>query len=148
VKEAKSAGLKPGDRFSLFKVINGKSNLTPRSGHAEWRELASQPMGNGRGITQSQDHVGVVRCWKWPTAASVVEGLPPDALEAVKAKQLAAKWAGTVVAEVLALDLNADGVKRRIKQMLAAWITAGHFKIETRRDPDKREDKKYIVVCE
>jgi hypothetical protein len=32
--------------------------------------------------------------------------------------------------------------------MLAAWIAAGHFKIVTRRDPAKRENKKYIVVAE
>jgi hypothetical protein len=32
--------------------------------------------------------------------------------------------------------------------MLAAWIADGHFKIEVRRDPAKREDKKYIVVAD
>jgi hypothetical protein len=156
-KEAKSAGLKPGERFSYFKVINGKSNLTPRSGHAEWRELASQPMGNGKGLTRPQDHVGVVRCWRWPTAASAVDGVPAEALEAIKAKirggdykehQLAANWAGLAVAEVLKLDLADVPTKQRVKQMLVAWIADGHFKIEVRRDPAKREDKKYIVVAD
>jgi hypothetical protein len=64
-----------------------------------------------------------------------------------KEHQLAANWAGNVVAEVLDLDLNDTATKQRVKQMLAAWIADGHFKIETRRDPAKRQHKKYIVVA-
>ncbi len=154
--EESAAGIKPGGRFQFFKVTNGKSNLTLRSDHADWRELHSYPMGNTTGLTKPQDHVGVVRRWEWPSAASMVEGLPAGALDAIKARlrggdykehALANDWAGHVVADILQLDCDEKPTRQRIKRMLAAWIKAGHFKIETRRDPVKREFKKYIAVA-
>jgi hypothetical protein len=69
-----------------------------------------------------------------------------NTLRRVQEHQLATNWAGLAVAEVLTLDLNDAPTKQRIKQMLAAWIANGHFKV--RRDPAEREDKKYIVVAD
>src|SRR5206468_825175 len=71
-KEAEAAGLKDEDRFRFFKVVNGKSNLAPRSAHATWRELHSHGMGNEAKVQSTgkwwlpSDRVGVVRQWAWP----------------------------------------------------------------------------------
>src|SRR4029079_18922610 len=99
-----------------------------------------------------------VRTWKWPTAASAVEGVPADTLEAIKGllrggdykeHVLAANWAGIAVARILELDLDDADAKSRIKKMLAAWtLPGGPLKVEARRDPEKREMKNYITVAD
>jgi hypothetical protein len=158
--EETKAGLNSGDRFRFFKVINGKSNLTPRSDRAQWRQIVSQQVGtfgSGKRFWQVPDDVGVVTKWTWPSPADVLEGTPTDALDTIKATirageyrahELAETWAGLVVADVLELDASDKPTKQRIKAMLAAWIGAGHFKTVLRRDPVKREDKKYLIVTD
>jgi hypothetical protein len=156
-EEESAAGLTHGERFGYFRVTNGKSNLTKRSDHSEWRELVSVPMGNAANKFGPQDHVGVVRRWEWPSPESLVEDLEPGALEAIKAKlrggdfkehKLASDWAGLVVGEVLGIDCSIKAEAKRVENMLKAWIKARHFKVESKRDPIKRENKKYIVVCD
>jgi hypothetical protein len=153
--EATNSGVTRADRFQYFRVTNGKSNLTPRSEHSDWRRLVSQAMDNGEGgIGRPQDHVGVVTRWEWPTAASMVEGLPEGALDAIKARirggeyresAQANDWAGHVVAEILGIEVEDKAEKKRVKSMLEAWIKSGHFEVVTRTDAH-RDVRKYIVV--
>jgi hypothetical protein len=112
-------------------------------------------MGNGEGgIGRPQDHVGVVTPWKWPSIATLVDNVPDGALDAIKARVLSGEyrqneqakdWAGKVVADILELDVTEPADKKRIKRLLAAWITAGHFKVESRKDAVRRELKDFIV---
>jgi Bifunctional DNA primase/polymerase, N-terminal/AAA domain len=161
IKEAEAAGLNPEDRFSFFKVVNGKSNLTPRSDRAEWRELHSYRMMNEAKVVSQRkkwwlpdDRVGVVRQWRWPEAAAVAE-VPPDTLMAIIARlgvgefredSQAANWAGHVVAEVLELNADDPADKKRVKKLLAGWVKTGVLKIETHRDKARKE-KKFVVAA-
>lgn len=156
-EEETTAGLKRGERFSYFRVSNGKSNLTKRSEHAEWRELKSVPMGNGKKTFDPQDHVGVVTRWEWPSAESLVADLPSGTLDAIKGRlrggdykehKLSSNWAGVVIGEILGIDTSIKAEAKRVENMLKAWIKAGHFKVVLKRDPEKRESKKFIEVSD
>jgi KaiC/GvpD/RAD55 family RecA-like ATPase len=45
-REAKELGVLPSDQWRYFKVVATKSNLSPRSDHAPWYELASVALNN------------------------------------------------------------------------------------------------------
>jgi hypothetical protein len=156
VKEAKKLTIARDDRFQYFRVVNGKSNLSMRSERSEWRQIVSFSMNNGEGNLGPQDHVGVVVPWQWSSAASLVEDVADNALDAIKTRIAegsyrehfaASDWAGNIVAEVLDIDLSDSNERRRVGQMLKAWIADDHFEVVLRRN-DKREEKKFIVVKE
>lgn len=157
VDEETAANLKRGERFSYFRVSNGKSNLTKRSEHSEWRELASFAMGNNKKPFEPQDHVGVVKRWEWPSAESLVADLPNGSLAAIKERlrggdykehKLSTAWAGLVVGEILGIDTSIKAEARRVESMIRAWIESGELKVITKKDPIKRENKKYIEVVD
>ncbi|MGX1052650.1 hypothetical protein AB7M74_003602 [Bradyrhizobium japonicum] len=65
-KEAERADIDLTDRFSYFRVTNVKSNMSKRSGHADWYRIVSVDLGNGTKWS-SGDSVGVVEKWQWPS---------------------------------------------------------------------------------
>lgn len=155
LEEARVAGIKPTDRFRYFRVTNGKSNLSARTGVGEWRQLISYPMGNqerGNFVGEPQDFVAVAAKWSWPSAASLIENVTAEQLVAIKANMRGGKrenaqsldWAGHAVARILEMDMDDPGEKDTVKRMLKAWIAAGHMKVET-QFTEKREQKKFIV---
>jgi hypothetical protein len=152
-KEAEKAGIAEENRFDYFRVGNGKSNLTRRSGKSEWRKMVSVDLGNARHLWEPGDSVGVVIEWKWPSPASAIEVVEPDDFDKIaaiiadgncKANAQAKDWVGNVVADVLGLDLTIADDKASIKLMIAGWIQAGRIQVVKRRCPIKREDKDFI----
>lgn len=119
------------------------------SGKSQWRRFVSVPLGNGKGVLNKGDEIGVVEAWSWPSRddlaereakarAAVVADVPAVVLNGIqtrlaaadyKASEQAKNWAGTVVAEILDIDLSDKAEKRRVKEMLTAWIGEGHLEI-------------------
>jgi hypothetical protein len=156
-KEAPKAGVAVEDRFDYFRVGNGKSNLSRRSGQSEWRQMISVDLGNNRRFWETGDSVGVVVQWKWPSAASAIEAVEPDDFDKIaavvaegncRANVQAKEWVGKVVADLLGLDLAIRDDKDNIKLMIAGWIQAGRIRVVTHRCPIKREDKDFIALVE
>jgi vacuolar-type H+-ATPase subunit F/Vma7 len=156
-KEAPKANVAVEDRFDYFRVSNGKSNLTKRSGRSEWRRMVSVNLGNGLTFWEPGDSVGVVTVWKWPSPGAAIEDVKPDDFNQVKAviaegnckANIQAKdWVGNVVADVLGLDLTVKDDKARVKLLLTGWMEAGHIRVVKRRCPIKREDKDFIDLVE
>jgi hypothetical protein len=155
--EATKAGVSVDDRFDYFRVGNGKSNLTKRSGRSEWRRMVSVNLDNGRHFWEPGDSVGVVVQWKWPSAASAIEAVEPDDFDRIaaviaegncRANIQAKEWVGKVVADLLGLDLEIKDDKNHIKLMIAGWIQDGRIQVVRRRCPDKREEKDFIDLVE
>lgn len=142
--EAEKAGI--DDARSYFRVDFGKVNMVA-SGRSQWRRFKSVPLMNGTGLIKTGDEIGVVEPWSWPSQddlaeraasarAAVIADVPVDLLVGLKARltgsdykasEQATNWAGKLVAELFGMDVKAD--RKRIKEMLAAWIDAGELEI-------------------
>lgn len=134
-EQANEAGVPRADRFEYFNVQRGKANLSRMNGDAEWRRLVSVGLGNTEGLQKPQDHVGVVTEWQWPGREALLEAVSGEAVEIIKVRlnsgsyryanqaRQAEPWAGEVLAEVLNMDV--DGDKRRITNLIEAWLKDG-----------------------
>lgn len=141
-EQAQSAGIDQDERFTIFGVQRGKSNLAPLSASSEWRKLESVPLGNGQGPMKPQDHAPVVTEWRFPSAEQQAEkamdGVTPEQFEAIKTRiansesrenDQAKEWAGHRVGEVLGIDSTDKANKKRIGAMLRGWIAGGQLEV-------------------
>jgi hypothetical protein len=153
VSQAEEASIPANDRFGYFSINHGKANLAPMSQKLDWRHLEGVPLGNGRGLTKPQDFAPVVVEWKWPSLEEQADAIPPEALEAIKKRigggdyrdsEQAKQWAGRVVADVLNMDVDNKGDKKRVKALLKKWERDGHFTSEMR--PDEKFMKRKCLV--
>jgi hypothetical protein len=99
------------------------------------------------------DSVGVVVSWQWPDLMADVTVSDLRAVQAIvskgryRASPQAGDWVGHAVAEVLRLDLNKPNDKRKIGNLLKAWLTSGSLKKQVDKD-DKGNDRPFIIVGE
>ncbi|MBV2143121.1 ATPase [Falsochrobactrum sp. TDYN1] len=151
--QATDAGITQADRFSFFSMIYGKSNLSALSHKADWRKLESVALGNGRGLTQPQDHAPVVTAWAWPTSGEVADTLTDDQKEAIRGtvnggtyKQApqAKDWVGCAVAYALGLDLDDDAEKKRAGLITKALFKEGFLAKVDERDPVQRKMTTFV----
>jgi AAA domain len=138
------------DRKTYFRIDDAGGNLSPPAEESEWYQIVSVELGNGDERNPG-DRVGAVRKWEWPSLFA--ENAPGD-LAAVQRRiaqgewresSQSTDWAGKAVAEVLGLDLTEKAARKRVKQMLAAWIKNRALKVVSRKD-NKRMDRKWIEV--
>ena len=141
--EASKYGIEPWAMSDYFRVDNPK-HTHKRAARPAWRQKISVSLGNGSGLMAPTD-VGVVVQWAPPTTASLIDGLEPSQIEAIKTAVAAGddresiqadKWAGNAVAKVLGLDVKSQ--KAQAKVTLRALINAGHFEPEERPNPASR----------
>lgn len=145
-EEAEKYGLATGiDHFRVEPA--GKNNLARPSDKAEWFERFGVQLTNG-------DWVAAVKTWQVPNP---FDGVTPEHVQRVqrmirvsdiewRESVQANDWVGKLVAEVLDVDLEEAGAKRKIKVVLAEWIKNDVLRVETRRDKGKGRDVQ-IVVC-
>ncbi|WP_338307223.1 hypothetical protein [Bradyrhizobium sp. TM233] len=153
-KEAEKAGIDSKDRFSYFRVTNVKSNMSKRSGYADWYRIVSVDLGNGTKWSAG-DSVGVVEKWKWPSETDTSDDISPEELDEIK-RQISSgahgdnhqskDWAGLVFSKVLGLNAKAD--KRKIGRLMKALVKAGHFVIVERKSDKGRQRPMFEVVPE
>lgn len=143
-EEAEEAGLKT--HVHHFRVDDGKMNLAPRSEKATWFSRTGVILANG-------DNVGVVEQWDWPDA---FDGVSMDAARRVQmairasgeehlANPKASNWVGVLVAELLEIDLDDTGEKKRVSTMVSTWIRNGVLRKETRMTGARK--RQHVVVA-
>lgn len=125
-----------------------KSNRAP-AGKADWFELQSVALGNGN---DGGDWMPVVVPWTPPDAFAGISVADLRRVQAAVAEGVwrhhftAKDWVGKAVANVLGLNVEASRDKARIKTMVREWIANGALKVESMKDPKKREPKDFVVV--
>ena len=148
--EAARAGVE--NRRAYFRVQNGKANLAPPAGAAEWYRLEFFDLGNG-GDGRPSDNVAVVARWKWPDA---FEGVTVSDLRAVQAaiaegrwreSSQAKDWAGYAVAKAMGLDATNKMNRAKIASLLKTWIKTGALVIAEGQD-EQRKRRSFIEVGE
>lgn len=150
--EATQFGITDDDeRRRLFTVQDDKHNRAPAE-KAAWFRMESVELGNGE--NGHGDNVGVVTCWTPPDA---FDGVTTDHLRNVqrlvaagsyKESPMSTEWVGQAVAEVLGLSVekHAKADRARIGAVLRQWYANGALVVVKRRDPARREEKKYVEV--
>lgn len=147
--QADGWGIDPTTAARYFSVADDKHNMAPAE-RADWFQIVGVNLNNATD-THEADSVGVVTKWQPPRAMDGVEA--SDLYQVQKIIQAgdyrenaqSKEWAGHVVGRVLNLDSSDAKVKKRINQMLAAWLGTGALKVETRRD-EKSMPKNFIAV--
>jgi len=151
--QANEAGIPGMDRFGYFSITYGKSNLTPLSHRLDWRHIESVALGNGRGLTQPQDHAPVVTEWHWPSSEEVAEGLTDEQKDAIRGavnggmyKQApqAKDWVGHAVAYALGLDIDDEVQKKRAGLITKALFKEGFLAKVEERDPVQRKTTSFV----
>ena len=151
-EEAEAARIDPKDRRRYIYEANAKANMHLASDERRWYFLASVTLDNAA-APYPADSIGVAEHWQFPSLYSLLT--PPMKTQAMSALQAAnvwdrrhnagsKGWAGIVVAEALELDLEADGVRRDVGQLISAWIQQGLLRKKSVYDP--KQARKIPVV--
>lgn len=152
-EQATEAGLKQEDRFAMFSITYGKSNLTPLSHKQHWRRLESVPLGNGRGLSKPQDFAPVVTEWRWPNSEEITGALTADQLALIRATLASGSykkapqgrpWAGEAIAYALGVDIDDKAEKKHIDGLLKALLAEGVLTVIEEKDPLSRKMTSYV----
>jgi hypothetical protein len=150
--EAKRYGIEDKKRRRYFRTYDDKNNRAPPSDASDWYTMASVSLGNGP--NDGGDNMGVVIPWSPPDA---FENVTTDHLRRVqqlvaagsyKESAQASDWVGKAVAEVLDIsaDKDAKSDRAKINGVLRSWYANGALLVEERRDPVRRDLRKFVVV--
>lgn len=152
--EAKRYGIEEERRRRYFRTYDDKNNRAPPSDTSDWFQMVSVSLGNG--VNDDGDNMGVVMPWSPPDA---FENVSVDHLRKVQAmvdggtykeSAQAKDWVGNAVAGVLGISASKDAKadRAKINAILRTWYANGALVVVEKRDPDKREMKKFVEVGE
>jgi hypothetical protein len=129
--EAGKLGISEGERRRFFRAYDDKNNRAPPAETSDWFRLESVPLGNAPDPFDHGDDIQVVVPWTPPCAS---DGIGESDVRRVQEKIAASQWrkseqspqwAGRAVAEVLGIEIDAPGVRQRIRTLLKGWIADG-----------------------
>jgi hypothetical protein len=146
--EAVKAGI--DRRRSYFRVENGKANLAPPPDGATWHRLIGVDLGNGDGLSPS-DNVGVVTLWTWPdhmagvTAADLLRVQRVVGAGRYRENSQAKDWVGRAIAEALGLDIDLKSHKAKANSLLRMWLESGAL-VKVEGLDDKRNARTFVEV--
>lgn len=154
--EAEAARIDPKDRRRYIYEASAKANMHLATDERRWYFLASVSLDNAADPYPA-DSVGVAEHWQFPSLHSLLT--PPmrsQALAALRSADVwdrrhnagAKGWAGLIVAQALEVDLDADGVRRDVSQLLAAWVREGALKKKAVYDPKQARKIPVLEVVE
>ena len=150
-EEADRVGIDAVERRRLFRVDDGKQNMTPPAELATWRRLASVDLGNGAfGI--AGDNVQVAVAWQMP---GPFEKVTEQHLGEVQ-KQMgdgdfatvpqAENWLGWLVGRVTGIETQSQGGRAHVRQVIEAWVKAGAI-LETQVWSEKGKRMQMVYRC-
>lgn len=151
--QATEAGLRQDERFGMFSITYGKSNLTPLSHQQHWRRLEGVPLGNGRGLSKPQDFAPVVTEWRWPNSEEITGRLTAEQMANIRTMLASGNykkapqgrpWAGEAIAYALGVDLDDKDEKKRVDALLKALLSDGTLTVIEDRDPLSRKLTAYV----
>lgn len=149
--EAQEIGIEDKERFSFFRIDNGKSNLMPRGDGAVWRKMVGVPLGNR--VDAMEDNVGVPTAWQRPDALAGLKDHHRQAVVlAVRAGEWrddirAGNWVGLAVAGAMGLDLDDPKDKATVKQLVRMWTKTGVFQVVQGTD-SHRKTRTFVIAPE
>jgi hypothetical protein len=149
--EAQEIGIDDKERFSFFRIDNGKSNLTPRGDGAVWRRMVGVPLGNR--VDAMEDNVGVPTAWERPDAfAGVKDHHRQAVVAAVRSGEWrddirAGNWVGHAVAGAMGLDMDEPKDKARAKQLVRMWTKTGVLQVIQGTDAH-RKIRAFVIAPE
>lgn len=148
-------------RFQYVRITDGKANLAPMSGKADWFKLDGVDLDNPANDSGNQlasletDWVGVPVSWTWPETQNVDDDDKSAILHHLaqngpwKAHHSAENWAGVGVLDALGLDHDDKAAKARAKAIIRDFINSGD--LEEYRDTCKetrKPNKPFIRVTD
>lgn len=149
--EAQDIGIEEKERFSFFRIDNGKSNLMPRGDSATWRRMVGVPLGNR--VDAMEDNIGVPTQWQRPDVLADLKDHHRQAVvAAVRSAEWrddirAGNWVGHAVAGAMALDLDDPKDKNTVKQVIRLWLRTGVLKAIQGTD-SHRKIRTFIIAPE
>ena len=151
-EDAQKLGVSEIESLGIFRVDDGKSNLTPPASKAVYRRMVGEELTNG-------DYVGVATAFKMPDLFDGVS--PKDAMEVQRLVGAAAErdepfrqspqakhWAGNAVAVVLDLDVGVKNDKAKALAILKKWIETDVLRLEMMPDKRRGGEVPCVVVGE
>ena len=151
-EDAQKLGVSEIESLGIFRVDDGKSNLTPPASKAVYRRMVGEELTNG-------DYVGVATAFKMPDLFDGVS--PKDAMEVQRLVGAAAdrdepfrqspqakQWAGNAVAVVLDLDVGVKNDKAKALAILKKWIETDVLRLEMMPDKRRGGEVPCVVVGE
>lgn len=145
MSEAEGAQAGVDDFRHYFRIGEAESNLAPPSSDRNrWFEKTGVMIANG-------ENVATIRPWVWPEAFSgITVNDARKVRSAIAARETpprenaqATDWAGSVIAEVLGLDLGKKSQRAKVTAILKKWIETGVLATETLRLGTNRKS----VLC-
>jgi len=150
--EAKRLGVAPETVWRYLRLDDGKHNLSPPAGEAQWRQLESVALPNYASFEEyNGDRVGVVAAWEAPKA-SLTAPSPLAVIEAMgsafwlgdpKSKD---RWIGLAFARAAGIDDPDAPEREAIKPLVRDALAAGWLRFEERKDPETRHRRKCVVA--
>ncbi len=145
-KIAAELGVDDVQRRLTFRIDNGKQNLSPPE-KAKWARLVGTQLANG-------DNVQAVAEWMYPDAfEGVTTAMMHDVRHRVTEKPYRADpqartepWVGTLLAELLNLDLSQEPARAKVKGILKTWFANKVLDKEERTEPGTRKKRTYVVA--
>jgi hypothetical protein len=142
-------------RFYLWANPSGKPSMAPPVSRRDWYYMEGVNLNNGT-ASQPSDVVGVATRWAPPDAFDGVTMddarrvlaaiAAADPLTQARASSQSAGWVGHLVARELDLDIDAAGVRDKLKQLLSTWQANGMLAERPIREPRARRDVPVIAA--
>jgi len=151
VEEADRAGIDHVERRRLFRVDDGKQNMTPPAELATWRRLASVELNNG-GFGTAGDNVQVAVAWQMPGAfGKVTERHLCEVQKQMGDGEFATvpqaeNWLGWLVGRVTGLETESKGGRQHVRQVIEVWVKAGVI-LETQVWSPKNKRMQTVYRC-
>lgn len=132
-EEANEQQLNKYQRLLIFRVDNGKSNLSAPTHQATWRELVSVSLGNGivTDLVDTSDKIAVVKQYEWHEATV---DITDEQVQEIRSRCMLGEhrydrrsksWIGQVVADVLDLDTTIEEVRKSVATIIDVGIKDG-----------------------
>jgi AAA domain len=143
VSEAELPNIDPEERQEYLRLSRGKPNMV-RPEKARWLHLCSVTLPNATD-THPNDEVQTLETWEYPIT-DVTDDDAQWAREEVMRKNYRESrhskngWFGYALAKRLGLDASKPQTRKRLDEILQAWVRCGVLKVEPRKDPSQRKD--------
>ncbi len=153
-EEALGFQILESDRKAYFKVYDDKNNKAAAAIKPDWYKFESVGLGNADvGSKGPEDTIGAALPWNAP---DVFDGITPRQLYNVqrvidenpmKARKhsKSSAWVGKQVAFVLDLNLDRNGVRSRVEEMIRTWLGNGALATVEKQD-ERREVREFVEV--
>lgn len=151
-EEGALMGVADKERRSLVRLDNAKVNLAPSGADTTWFRILGVRIGNATPEYPQGDEIQAAEPWSAPGIfdgisnsdlngiLDVIEAGMPGGERFSRRFQDAGRWAGTVIAEGLKVDVE------QAKAIVSAWMKTGLLFEETYESPGQRKTRKCVRV--